>query len=83
MTGAACRGKLITCAENHIITVDPFLKYQVGAPYEAMREFNGKLFGAAGRTIHHVLEWWTSQKVRAWGWSGPKHALDVSGSYAQ
>ena len=42
---------------------DPFLKYQVGAPYEAMREFNGRIFGAAGRSIHHFLEWWHSSKV--------------------
>jgi hypothetical protein len=33
----------------------------VGPPYEALRKFNGRLFGAAGRTIYSLLEWWNSK----------------------
>ena len=40
---------------------DPFMKYQVGAPYEALRKFNGRLFGVAGRTIFRLLQWWNSK----------------------
>jgi hypothetical protein len=54
------RRETLTCLRP---AQDPFLKYQVGAPYEALRKFNGRLFGAAGRTISSLLEWWNS-KVR-------------------
>ena len=65
MARGACRGKLITKVENFIITLDPFLEHQVGPLYEAMRTFNGKLFGAAGRTLYRLLEWWNSSQARA------------------
>ena len=63
--GAPCRGKLITKVENFIITLDPFLKYQIGPLYEAMRIINGRLFGMAGRTLYRLLEWWHSSQARA------------------
>lgn len=61
-----CRGKMITRVDNHIIWLEPFLKYNLGPfsrLYEAMRVFNGKLFGLAGRTIHRFLEWQYHHKV--------------------
>ena len=51
--------------ENFIITLDPFLEYQVGLPYEWMRTINGKLFGMAGRTLYRALDWWHSSQARA------------------
>lgn len=61
-----CRGKLITRVDNHIIWLEPFLKYNLGPLswlYEKMRVFNGKLFGVAGRSIHRFLEWQHRSKV--------------------
>ncbi|CAL5226851.1 g9717 [Coccomyxa viridis] len=59
-------GKLISRVENHIIWLEPFLKYNMGPLswlYERMRPINGKLFGIAGRTIYHVMEWWNTNEV--------------------
>ena len=50
--GSCCRGKLISRVENHIIWLEPFLKYNMGPfswLYERMRPVTGKLFGIAGQ----------------------------------
>ena len=49
--GVLRRGKLISRVDNHIIWLEPFLKYNMGPfswLYERMRPINGKLFGLAG-----------------------------------
>ena len=61
----ACSGKFITRVENFVITLDPFLEYQIGPLYEAMRTINGRLFGMAGRTLYRLLEWWNSSQACA------------------
>ena len=47
-----CRGKLLTRVDNHIIWLEPFLKYNMGPfswLYERMRPITGKIFGFAGQ----------------------------------
>lgn len=47
-----CRGKLISRVENHVIWLEPFLKYNLGPfswLYERMRPVTGKVYGAAGQ----------------------------------
>ena len=47
-----CRGKLISRVDNHIIWLEPFLKYNLGPfswLYERMRPVTGKLYGMAGQ----------------------------------
>ncbi|CAK0786247.1 hypothetical protein CVIRNUC_009460 [Coccomyxa viridis] len=59
-------GKLISKVENHIIWLEPFLKYNLGPfswLYERSRPIVGKIYGAAGRSIYHFLEWWNSSEV--------------------
>ena len=46
-----CSGKLISKVENHIIWLEPFLKYNLGPfswLYERSRPIVGKIYGAAG-----------------------------------
>lgn len=50
--GVLSRGRLISRVDNHIIWLEPFLKYNMGPfswLYERMRPVNGKLFGIAGQ----------------------------------
>ncbi|BDA49178.1 hypothetical protein COCOBI_13-2880 [Coccomyxa sp. Obi] len=59
-------GKLITRVDNHIITIEPFLRYNLGPlswAYERLRIFNGKLYGFAGRSIYRFLEWYHNGQV--------------------
>ncbi|EIE24759.1 hypothetical protein COCSUDRAFT_41066 [Coccomyxa subellipsoidea C-169] len=59
-------GKLITRLDNHIIVLEPFLRYNLGPlswAYERMRIVNGKVFGYAGRSLHRILEWYHSNQV--------------------
>ncbi|CAL8464054.1 g3589 [Coccomyxa elongata] len=59
-------GKLITRADNHIIALEPFQRYNLGPfswAYERLRLVNGKLFGYAGRSIHRFMEWYHSNHV--------------------
>lgn len=54
--------------DNHIIALEPFLKYNLGPlswAYERMRIINGKLFGFLGRSIHRYLEWYHTHHVCA------------------
>ena len=47
-----CRGKLLTRVDNHIIWLEPFLKYNMGPfswLYERMRPITGKIFGFTGQ----------------------------------
>ena len=47
-----CRGKLLSRVDNHIIWLEPFLKYNMGPfswLYERMRPISGKVFGFAGQ----------------------------------
>lgn len=47
-----CRGKLLSRVDNHIIWLEPFLKYNMGPfswLYERMRPISGKIFGFAGQ----------------------------------
>ncbi|CAL8464053.1 g3588 [Coccomyxa elongata] len=59
-------GKLITRVDNHIITIEPFLRYNMGPlswAYECLRIFNGKMFGFAGPSIYRLLEWYHGGQV--------------------
>ncbi len=70
------RGKLITRLDNHIITIEPFLRYNMGPlswAYERLRTFNGKLFGFAGRSIYRLLEWYHGGQVCS-------HLADITAS---
>ena len=46
-----------------ILMVEPFLKYQVGLPYEAWRALNGRVYAIAGRAIYKILDWWNTKQV--------------------
>lgn len=65
LLGHGCRGKQITKLDNIILVFEPFLKYQVGRPYEAWRALNGRLFAAAGRAIYKAMDWWHTTKAWA------------------
>ncbi len=58
--GVLRRGRLISRVDNHIIWLEPFLKYNMGPfswLYERMRPVTGKLFGIAGQPPARA---WTS-----------------------